>query len=119
MLAHGYELGVAHHGGFAEYARVPAGWVVPLPDGLTAREAMAIGTAGFTAALSVARLEAHGLSPDAGPVLVTGATGGVGSTAVRSSPQRGYEVVAPRPARPTRTSTCWRSARRASWPATR
>jgi acrylyl-CoA reductase (NADPH) len=94
VLAHGHDLGVAHHGGFAEYARVPADWVVPLPEGLTARQAMAIGTAGFTAALSVARLERHGVTPDAGPVLVTGATGGVGSTAVSILAARGYEVVA-------------------------
>jgi acrylyl-CoA reductase (NADPH) len=94
VLAHGYDLGVAHHGGFAEYARVPGEWVVPLPDGLSARQAMAIGTAGFTAALSIARLEAHGVTPDGGPVLVTGATGGVGSTAVSILAARGYEVVA-------------------------
>jgi acrylyl-CoA reductase (NADPH) len=94
VIVHGYDLGVAHHGGYAEYARVPRDWVVPLPDGLTARQAMAIGTAGFTAAMSVARLERHGLTPDAGPVLVTGATGGVGSVAVSILAARGYEVVA-------------------------
>jgi acrylyl-CoA reductase (NADPH) len=94
VLVHGYDLGVAHHGGFAEYARVPAGWVVPLPDGLSARQAMAIGTAGFTAALAVHRLEEHGLRPGDGPVLVTGASGGVGSTAVAILAGRGYEVVA-------------------------
>ena len=82
VLVHGYDLGVAHHGGYAEYARVPGAWVVPLPDGLSPKQAMAIGTAGFTAALSVARLERHGVQPGDGPVLVTGATGGVGSTAV-------------------------------------
>jgi len=94
VLAHGYDIGVAHHGGYAEYARVPAEWVVALPEGLSARQAMAIGTAGFTAALSVARLERHGLSPERGPVLVTGATGGVGSTAVSILAARGYEVMA-------------------------
>jgi acrylyl-CoA reductase (NADPH) len=96
VIVHGYDLGVAHHGGYAEVARVPAGWVVPLPDGLSARDAMALGTAGFTAALSIVRLEAHGLSPDAarGPVLVLGATGGVGSTAVSILAGRGYEVHA-------------------------
>ncbi|MDP9483363.1 MAG: acryloyl-CoA reductase [Chloroflexota bacterium] len=94
VLAHGYELGVARHGGFAEYARVPAAWVVPLPPGLTTREAMAIGTAGFTAALSVARLEAHGLGPADGPILVTGASGGVGRTATAILVERGYEVWA-------------------------
>jgi len=94
VLAHGYELGVARHGGFAEYARVPVDWLVALPAGLDARHAMAIGTAGFTAALSVVALEDRGLTPAAGPVLVTGATGGVGSTAVGILAARGYEVVA-------------------------
>jgi acrylyl-CoA reductase (NADPH) len=94
VIVHGYDLGVAHHGGFAQYARVPVGWVVPLPDGLTAREAMTIGTAGFTAALSVAQLEERGLRPGDGPVLVTGATGGVGSTAVGILANRGYDVAA-------------------------
>ena len=94
VLAHGYEIGVAHHGGLAEVARVPAGWVVPLPGGLTARQAMALGTAGFTAALSVVALEAAGLKPEAGPVIVTGASGGVGSTAVDILAARGYEVAA-------------------------
>lgn len=94
VLAHGYEIGVAHHGGLAEVARVPAGWVVPLPSGLTTRQAMALGTAGFTAALSVAALEDAGLKPAAGPVIVTGASGGVGSTAVDILAARGYEVAA-------------------------
>jgi len=94
VLAHGYDLGVAHHGGYAEYARVPSDWIVPLPDGLTPRQAMAIGTAGYTAALSIVALEVAGLTPDAGPVLVTGASGGVGSTAVDILASRGYEVVA-------------------------
>jgi acrylyl-CoA reductase (NADPH) len=75
-------------------ARLPADWVVPLPQGLTTREAMAIGTAGFTAGLSIARLEELGLRPDQGPVIVTGASGGVGSTAVAILAQRGYHVVA-------------------------
>jgi acrylyl-CoA reductase (NADPH) len=94
VLAHGYDLGVARHGGFAEYERVPAGWVVPLGGGLTPREAMAIGTAGFTAAMSVVALEDHGLKPGDGPVLVTGASGGVGSTAVAILAERGHEVWA-------------------------
>lgn len=94
VLAHGYELGVSRHGGYAEYARVPAGWVVPLPAGLTTREAMAIGTAGFTAARSVVELEKRGLTPASGPVLVTGATGGVGRTAIAILVPRGYEVWA-------------------------
>lgn len=94
VLAHGYELGVSHHGGYAELARVPAGWVVPLPDGLTPREAMAMGTAGFTAALSVAHLQDAGLRPGDGPVLVLGATGGVGSLAVDMLAGLGHEVHA-------------------------
>jgi putative YhdH/YhfP family quinone oxidoreductase len=94
VLAHGYDLGVARHGGYGEYTRLPAGWVVPLPEGLSAREAMMIGTAGFTAAMSVAALEARGLRPGDGPVLVTGASGGVGSTAVAILGARGHEVWA-------------------------
>ena len=94
VLAHGYDLGVARHGGYSEYQRVPAGWVVPLPPGLSARDAMAIGTAGFTAAMSVAALEDRGLNPDDGPVLVTGASGGVGGTALAILADRGYEVWA-------------------------
>ena len=94
VVVHGYELGVARHGGFAEYARVPAGWVVPLPPGLDARRAMILGTAGFTAVLSLRRLEQAGLEPGAGPVLVTGASGGVGSLAVALLARHGYEVVA-------------------------
>jgi acrylyl-CoA reductase (NADPH) len=94
VVVHGYDLGVARHGGFARYARVPAGWVVPLPDGLDARRAAALGTAGFTAALSLHRLEAHGLRPGDGPVLVTGASGGVGGMAVALCAARGYDVVA-------------------------
>lgn len=94
VIAHGYDLGVARHGGFAEYARVPAEWLVALPAGLTSREAMIIGTAGYTAALSVIALQEAGVTPDAGPVLVTGATGGVGSTAVSLLAALGFEVVA-------------------------
>jgi acrylyl-CoA reductase (NADPH) len=94
VLAHGYDLGVAHHGGYAEYARVPSDWIVPLPEGLTARQAMAIGTAGYTAARCVMALESFGVSPNSGPVLVTGASGGVGSMAVDILAGRGYEVVA-------------------------
>jgi len=94
VLAHGYDLGVAHHGGYAEVARVPSGWVVPLPDGLTAREAMIVGTAGYTAALSVLALLDHGLESGAGSVLVTGATGGVGSMAVAMLAGLGFTVAA-------------------------
>ena len=94
VLAHGYDLGVSHHGGFAELARVPAGWVVPLPDGLTSREAMAIGTAGYTAAQCIVALEERGLAPGDGEVLVLGASGGVGSVAVSILAGRGYTVAA-------------------------
>ncbi len=94
VIAHGYDIGVAQHGGFAEYARVRAEWLVPLPDGLSTRDAMIIGTAGFTAAMSVLALINHGITVSAGPVLVTGATGGVGSTAVGMLAGLGYEVVA-------------------------
>jgi acrylyl-CoA reductase (NADPH) len=94
VLAHGYDLGVARHGGFGEFTRLPASYVVPLPEGLSARDAMAIGTAGFTAGMSVAALEERGLRPGDGPVLVTGASGGVGSTAVAILAGRGHEVWA-------------------------
>ncbi|HZU78682.1 MAG TPA: acryloyl-CoA reductase [Acidimicrobiales bacterium] len=94
VLAHGHDIGVARHGGFSACARVPAEWVLPLPDGLSARHAMAIGTAGFTAALSVDELERHGLRPGDGPVLVTGAAGGVGSLSVELLAGRGHHVVA-------------------------
>jgi putative YhdH/YhfP family quinone oxidoreductase len=90
VIAHGYDLGVAHHGGFAQRARVPASWVVPLPEGLTMRQAATIGTAGFTAALSLTRLEHHGLAPGDGQVLVTGASGGVGSMAVSLLSEHAY-----------------------------
>ena len=94
VLAHGYDIGVSRHGGFAGRARVPAEWLVPLPTGLDGREAMVIGTAGYTAALSVIALQDHGVRPEDGPILVTGATGGVGSTAVNLLAGLGYEVVA-------------------------
>ncbi|HET7030083.1 MAG TPA: acryloyl-CoA reductase [Candidatus Limnocylindrales bacterium] len=94
VLAHGYDLGVARHGGYGQFTRLPAGYVVALPDGLSLREAMAVGTAGFTAAMSVAALERHGVRPGAGPVVVTGASGGVGSVAVAILGARGHEVWA-------------------------
>ncbi|MGP4060781.1 acrylyl-CoA reductase family protein [Halobacillus sp. H74] len=94
VIATSYEIGVNHHGGFSEYANIPADWIVPLPEGITLEEAMIYGTAGFTAALSVHCLEQNGLSTDDGPVLVTGATGGVGSMAVAMLAKRGYEVEA-------------------------
>jgi acrylyl-CoA reductase (NADPH) len=94
VLVTGYDLGVAHDGGYAGLVRVPGDWVVPLPDGLNAHDAMAIGTAGFTAALSLVDMEQNGLAPGQGPVIVTGATGGVGSVAVQLLAARGYEVTA-------------------------
>jgi acrylyl-CoA reductase (NADPH) len=94
VLVTGYDLGVAHDGGFAGRVRVPADWVVPVPSGLTAFDVMAIGTAGFTAALSVVNLEHNGLQPSNGPVIVTGATGGVGSLGVQCLVARGYQVTA-------------------------
>ncbi|CAB4881726.1 unannotated protein [freshwater metagenome] len=94
VLAHGYDLGVAHHGGYAGLARVPAEWLVPMPAGLDSRTAMMVGTAGYTAALSVDALERAGLVAGSGPVLVTGATGGVGSMAIGMLAAHGYEVVA-------------------------
>ncbi len=93
VIAHGYDIGVSHNGGFAEYARVPAEWVVKLAD-LSLRDAAALGTAGFTAALSVQALLDRGLTPDAGPVLVTGATGGVGSVSIDILSGLGFEVIA-------------------------
>ena len=94
VIAHGYDIGVARHGGYAQFVRVPAEWIMKLPDGLTTREAMVVGTGGFTSALSIVALEKWGLTPADGPVLVTGATGGVGSMAVSMLAGRGYEVVA-------------------------
>jgi len=90
----GWRVGEAHWGGYAQKARVRADWLVPLPEGLTLRQAMAIGTAGFTAMLAVIALEEHGLAPGHGPVLVTGAAGGVGSVAVAVLARLGHEVAA-------------------------
>lgn len=94
VLATSYDIGVAHHGGYAERARLPADWVVKLPAGLSLHDAMALGTAGFTAGLAVARMEHDGLTPHKGPVVVSGATGGVGSIAIEILAKRGYHVVA-------------------------
>jgi len=94
VIVHGYDVGVAHHGGYATHARVSSQWIVPMPNGLTTKTSMMVGTAGFTAALSVDALERAGLRPGTGPVLVTGSTGGVGSYAVGMLAARGYEVVA-------------------------
>jgi acrylyl-CoA reductase (NADPH) len=94
VLVTGYDLGVANDGGYAEYVRVPADWIVKVPAGLTLFDVMAIGTAGFTAALSIVELERNGLQPSNGVVIVTGATGGVGSLAIQSLAARGYTVTA-------------------------
>jgi NADPH2:quinone reductase len=94
VLVTGYGLGVEVDGGFAEYVRVPADWVVPLPPGLSDFQAMALGTAGFTAGLAVMRMEQNGLVAGRGPVVVTGATGGVGSLAVDILAGRGHSVTA-------------------------
>ena len=90
----GYDLGMNTAGGYEEYIRVPAAWVVRLPENLSLRESMIYGTAGFTAALSCFKMINNGVTPDKGPVLVTGATGGVGSIAVSILVKSGYEVVA-------------------------
>lgn len=94
VIVTSYDLGVSHSGGFSEYARVKAAWVVPLPQGLTLKEAMALGTAGFTVALAIHQLEKMGLKPQNGPVLVTGATGGAGSIAISILKTLGYTVAA-------------------------
>jgi acrylyl-CoA reductase (NADPH) len=94
VLANGMGLGETHDGGFAELLRLPADWLVPLPAGLTLRESMILGTAGFTAALAIVRMELLGQRPDMGPIVVTGATGGVGSVAVSILSARGYPVLA-------------------------
>jgi NADPH2:quinone reductase len=94
VLVTGYDLGVTQDGGYAEYTRVPADWVVPIPADMTPFEAMAFGTAGFTAALSIIEMERNGLAPGSGPVIVTGSTGGVGSIGVELLAALGYEVTA-------------------------
>ena len=94
VIATSFDIGVAHHGGYSEIARVPGDWVVPLPVGLSLFDAMALGTAGFTAALAVVRMEENRLAPENGSVIVTGATRGVGSLAVDILAKRGYQVVA-------------------------
>ena len=94
IIATSYDLGVSHDGGYAEYARVPADWVVPMPKGMSLADAMALGTAGYTAALGIIRMEQNGLKPANGPVVVSGATGGVGSIAIDILARLGYEVTA-------------------------
>ena len=94
VIANGWGMGETHLGAYAEKARVKGDWLVRLPDGMTARQAMAIGTAGYTAMLSVLALENHGLKPDDGPMIVTGAAGGVGSVAIALLSKLGYHVIA-------------------------
>ena len=94
VLVTGCGLGESHDGGYSEFVRVPADWVVPLPEGLSLFDAMALGTAGFTAALAIDRLEQNGQQPGQGAMVVTGASGGVGSVAIDLLSTRGYEVVA-------------------------
>jgi acrylyl-CoA reductase (NADPH) len=94
VLVTGCGLSETHDGGYAQYARVPGDWVIPMPAGLDALTAMTLGTAGFTAALAIHRMEQNGQTPSGGPVAVTGASGGVGSIAVDMLATRGYQVVA-------------------------
>jgi acrylyl-CoA reductase (NADPH) len=94
VVLNGWGVGETHLGGFAQRARVPGGWLVPLPEAFSPAQSMAIGTAGYTAALCVRALEGHGVTPEDGPVLVTGATGGVGSVAVALLAAAGFEVLA-------------------------
>lgn len=94
VLVTGCGLGESHDGGYAEFARVPADWVIPVPAGLSLKETMILGTAGFTAALCVHRLQVNDQTPDKGPIVVTGASGGVGTLAVNMLASAGYEVVA-------------------------
>lgn len=94
VVVTGYGLGVSHFGGYSEFARVPAEWALKLPPGLSMKEAMILGTAGFTAALSIYELQQNGVRPEDGPILVTGATGGVGSVAAAIAAKLGYEVAA-------------------------
>ncbi|HEX9183881.1 MAG TPA: acryloyl-CoA reductase [Burkholderiales bacterium] len=94
VLAVGHLIGVKHHGGYAEYARIPADWAVKLPKGMTLWEAMAYGTAGYTAGLAIVKMELNGLKPANGPVVVNGATGGVGSIALAALAKLGYSVTA-------------------------
>ncbi|HEY8333507.1 MAG TPA: MDR family oxidoreductase [Tardiphaga sp.] len=94
VICNGWGMGETHLGAYAEKARVKGDWLVRLPDGMTTRDAMAIGTAGYTAMLSVLALEKHGLTPASGPVVVTGAAGGVGSVAIAVLSKLGYHVIA-------------------------
>jgi acrylyl-CoA reductase (NADPH) len=94
VVLNGWGTGETHHGAYAERSRVNGDWLVPLPDGMTPQQAMAVGTAGYTAMLSVLALEKHGLTPGSGPIVVTGAAGGVGSVAIAILAKLGYRVIA-------------------------
>jgi acrylyl-CoA reductase (NADPH) len=94
VLGVGFDIGVSHHGGYAQYARVPAAWLTKLPQGMSLWDAMAFGTAGYTAGIAVVRMEHEGLKPADGPVIISGATGGVGSIALAAFAKLGYHVVA-------------------------
>ena len=94
VIGIGFELGVSHHGGYAQYARMPGAWLMKLPKGMSLWDAMAFGTAGYTAGIAIVRMEHEGLKPSSGPVLVNGATGGVGSIALSALSRLGYHVVA-------------------------
>ncbi|WP_353643531.1 MDR family oxidoreductase [Mesorhizobium sp. WSM2239] len=94
VVLNGWGVGETHHGAYAERARVKGEWLVPLPEGMSPRDAMAVGTAGYTAMLCVMALERHGITPDRGPVVVTGAAGGVGSVAISLLSRLGYRVIA-------------------------
>ena len=94
VIAHSYDVGVAHHGGYSQRARMPASWLVPMPSGMSTFDAMTYGTAGFTAAQAVQRMQHDGLHPAMGPVLVNGATGGVGMVAIEILAKLGYDVEA-------------------------
>jgi putative YhdH/YhfP family quinone oxidoreductase len=94
VLGVGFDIGVSHHGGYAQYARVPAAWLLKLPQGMSLWDAMAFGTAGYTAGIAVVRMEHEGLTPASGPIVISGATGGVGSIALSAFARLGYHVVA-------------------------
>ena len=94
VIGIGFDLGVSHHGGYAQYARMPGAWLMKLPKGISLWDAMAFGTAGYTAGIAIVRMEHEGLKPSSGPVLVNGATGGVGSIALSALSRLGYHVVA-------------------------
>ena len=94
VILNGFGVGETHTGTYAAYARLKSDWLIPLPDGLSPHDAMAVGTAGYTAMLSVLALERHGILPDRGPVVVTGANGGVGTVAISILSKLGYHVIA-------------------------